>query len=138
MKFFGKTTFQLVDGNTVGSFVLRTDEVSDGFGLSQVKLTIDESATGELTSFGHAAAMCNQYLQEFLLDKYRTMHTNLRRILAGERVGGFEEGNQHLVKQIAIVYNMAVISLMRDHIFLIERLPILYKQLTDNRKGFWT
>ena len=65
------------------------------------------------------------------------MHTDLRRILASERVGGFKEGHQHLIEPIAIVYNMAVISLMRNHIFLDKRLVILSKQLTDNGYSFW-
>ena len=134
MKFFGKSTFQLIDGNAVSGFTLRADQIRYSFSLCQVELSIDEGTASEFSGFGHAATMSNQYLQEFLLNEYRAVYTDLGRIFASERVGGFEEGNQHFVKHLAMVFDVSIIGFVRDHFSNVEGLAVLHKQLTYNWK----
>ena len=82
--------------------------------------------------------MSDEYLEQFLLDKHRTMHADFSRVFARERVGGFEKRHQHLIEQLAMVHYMAIICLMRDHLIRIESLAILRKQLIDNGNGLRT
>ena len=60
-----------------------------------------------------------------MLDIHRSMHADFGRIFARERVGGFEKRHQHLIEQVAVVHDMAVICLMRNHFLIIEWLAIL-------------
>ena len=127
MKLFGKSTFQLVNGHTVGSFTFRTDKVGDGFGLGKVEFTVDESPSCKLASFGHTAAFGDEDLEQFLLHVHRAVRADFCRVFARERVRTFEERHQHLVEHHAIVNNLAEIGLMGYEFCHIERLSVLLK-----------
>ena len=84
------------------SRALRRDDIRNSFSLSKIHLTIDKSATRELTRSGNTRSRIDKKLQNRIDDKSGGMAGNLHRILAGVGVRRTEHADYHIVQHAAV------------------------------------
>lgn len=90
-------------GSGVGS-----DEVGDGFGLGEVKSSVEERAFGELAPIGKPCAAVNEPTEQFVLNEKAAVAGNLDRILACERVRSTKNGTDDLIKRLIVTNDAAI------------------------------
>ena len=104
LDFAGELPLQGVHGAAGGLFAGGFNKVSDGFGLGQIQLVVDEGALAELAGAGRADAIDFQNAaDQHVHDDGAAVALQLQHILAGEAVGGFEQQGDALIQYLALL-----------------------------------
>ena len=118
LDFVFETAAQLVQGHVVCPGALAGDQVGYGFCLTEVEFAVQEGAQGKLPGRGHARAMREGRLNDFLQNIGRAVATEFHAVFAGVGVRIFENGGQALIEVAALRrYNTSEMHGMAGCIF---------------------
>jgi len=80
---------------------LRFDEVTDGFGLSEIEFSGEERALGELSWFGEASTESETLTKEEIENDGRAVSSDFDEVVAGVGIRGGEEGDDGIIDLLA-------------------------------------